>query len=172
MPAESLSSTNCLSCPLSSYQKASHQDNKISTYPKWKSMFLQPSKSPQVTISIAREIQRQEKEKGSLESLQTDRPPPPHKLGLSFCHLGTVRALLPCQPMSKLFSSWFLFFRPAVKQKWYLCLSHQSLPSREHTPAKQGQKSQEREAGFDWLLPTVLKTENWREAHIGSFFKK
>ena len=99
--------------------------------PLVKSMFLQPSKSPQATISIAREIQRQEKEKRSLESL----PPRAHKLGPSFCHLGTVRTLLQNQPMSRLFMFWFLFFRPAVKQKWYLCLGGQVCPP-ESTPLR------------------------------------
>lgn len=171
MPAESLNYTNCPPCPLSPYQKTSCQDKKTTT-PLVKSMFLQPSKSPQAAISITREIQRQEKEKRSLGESPANRPAPGSQVGLSSCHLGTVKACLQSQPISEICMFWFLFFRPTVKQKWFLCLSHHSPPSGIHTPTKQSQKSHNREPGFDWLLPTVRKTENWEKAHIGSFFRK
>lgn len=140
--------------------------------PLVKSMFLQPSKSPQAAISITREIQRQEKAKRSLGESPANRPAPGSQVGLSSCHLGTVKACLQSQPISEICMFWFLFFRPTVKQKWFLCLSHHSPPSGIHTPTKQSQKSHNREPGFDWLLPTVRKTENWEKAHIGSFFRK
>lgn len=35
---------------------------------------------------------------------------------------------------------------------------------------EQCQKPHDREAGFDWLLPTELKTGNREKAHVGSFF--
>lgn len=66
--------------------------------------------------------------------------------------------------MPKTFVWWFLSFRPVAKQERHSCLNHQSPAWGIHTPAKQGQKPQDREVGFDRLLPIVLQTENWEKA--------
>lgn len=89
-----------------------------------------------------REIQRQEKEKRSLEESPADRKLLAshrvvlvHKLGLSFHPSGAAN--LQSQSISKTFMFWLLFFRPAAKQEWHWCLGHQSPPSGIHTPLKQ-----------------------------------
>lgn len=144
-----------------------------------KSIVLQPSKSPQATISIARDPEATERgKKGHLRSpLQTEklmalhRPDLALKLGLS-CHLDTVRAHLRSPSMSKTVLFWCLFFRSATAQEWHSGPHHQSLPSGIYTPAKQGQKSHDRKAGFDRLLPTALKTENWKKKHMLALFPR
>lgn len=172
MPAESLAS--CPPCPLSSH----HQDNKTTIDPWWKAYSFSLPKARGLPFLLL-EIQRQQKEKkGHLRSpLQTEklmalhRPDLALKLGLP-CHLDTVRAHLQSSSMSKTVLFWRLFVRSATEQEWHSGPQHQSPPSGIYTPTKQGQKSHNREAGFDWLLPTALKTENWKKAHVGSFFKK
>lgn len=134
-------------------------------------MFLQPSKSPQATISIAREdpeaTQRKQVTCGvpckKRTLLASHRPAPGSWAGLSFHPLGT--ASLQSRSIWKISMFWFLFFRPAAQQEWRSHSGHQSPPSGIHTPTKQGQKSH----GFNCLLSTVLKTEDWEKTLAGCF---
>lgn len=147
-----------LSVPLalpSSHQKPPHQDNKTPRAPWWKACSFNFQKVPRLPfLPLEREPEatkgkpvpwgvpcKQSKLRAS------HRPAPDSPVGWSAHHLGT--ASLWSQAVSKRVMFWFLFFRPTDKQEWHLHFSHQSPPSGIHTPMKQGQKSQDREAG--WL---------------------